>query len=68
MAITAKIKPPIVPSQVFLGEIGDKGVLPMSDPTRYAMVSFTHKLSMIASTSNLFTVSQVPCPDKKYAG
>ena len=32
--------PPIVPSQVFLGEIFVKGVFPIKDPTKYAAVSF----------------------------
>src|ERR1700741_1213945 len=31
--------PPIVPSQVFLGDTFVKGVFPMIDPTMYAIVS-----------------------------
>src|SRR4051794_10497516 len=34
------IAPPIVPSHVFLGEIEESEVLPIKEPTIYAMVSF----------------------------
>jgi hypothetical protein len=36
-----------VPSHVFFGDIFDKGVLPINEPTIYAMVSFTHKEKII---------------------
>ena len=38
-----RIIPPIVPSQVFFGEIFDIGVLPIKEPTIYAIVSLIHK-------------------------
>jgi len=43
--------PPIVPSQVFLGDILEKGVLPMNDPTKYAMVSFIQMENIIPQGS-----------------
>ena len=33
IATTQRIAPPIVPSHVFLGDIFEKGVLPMNEPT-----------------------------------
>jgi phytoene dehydrogenase-like protein len=37
-----RITPPMVPSQVFLGEIGESGVFPIREPTIYAIVSLIH--------------------------
>src|SRR6187397_3499070 len=47
MTMMASMIPPMVPSHVFLGEIEDNGVLPIKEPTIYAIVSFTHKVKMI---------------------
>ena len=44
---TESMAPPIVPSHVFFGETFESGVLPISDPTIYAMVSFIQILAII---------------------
>lgn len=48
-----KMAPPAVPSHVFLGEIFVSGVLPISEPTIYAMVSFIQieAIRIMGSTS-----------------
>jgi hypothetical protein len=45
--------PPIVPSQVFLGEIFVICVLPIKEPTIYAMVSLIHKEKIKVSGNTL---------------
>ena len=44
--------PPIVPSQVFLGDIFEKGVFPINEPTKYAEVSFIQIENKIAHGNN----------------
>lgn len=39
--------PPMVPSQVFLGDMGEKGVLPIRLPEMYAMVSLIHMAKIV---------------------
>ena len=48
ITITQRTAPPIVPSHVFFGDIFEKGVLPMNEPTIYAMVSFIQIEKIIA--------------------
>src|SRR5690242_11754066 len=47
MVIIQSNAPPIVPSHVFFGEIFDNGVLPINEPTMYAIVSFTQREKII---------------------
>ena len=42
--------PPTVPSHVFFGEIFVSGVLPIKDPTMYAIVSLIQMLATIITT------------------
>ena len=49
ITIMVRMIPPIVPSQVFFGEIFDNGVLPIIDPTMYAIVSLIHREKIISS-------------------
>src|ERR1035437_2702836 len=51
--------PPMVPSHVFLGDIFDKGCLPINEPTMYCMVSLIHKENIIphGMTFSILSVS-----------
>lgn len=49
---TQSMTPPNVPSHVFFGDIFEKGVFPIIDPTRYAMVSFIQSEKIMAQGNN----------------
>jgi hypothetical protein len=48
--------PAIVPSHVFLGEMGEMGVRPINEPTIYAIVSFTQTVTItkIGTINSMF--------------
>jgi hypothetical protein len=60
--------PPIVPSHVFLGEIFDKGVLPINEPTIYAIVSLIQIENIIPQgiTNNKLSFINKPVRTRMY--
>ncbi len=60
MVTTQSKAPPMVPSQVFFGEIFEKGVLPINDPTIYAIVSFIQIEKIIPQGSTFKKLSSLP--------